>query len=349
MLLRTASDIAWRVLVVAAAVIALGYALARLRLVVLPVFFALLITAMLAPLVAALERLGVKRAIATALMFIASAVLVVGMVVLIAPRVAREFSGLGETVSAGVDDVERWLTEGPLDIDPGKLAEYRSQAASTIGNLVRSSPTGLLAGAVAVVEAVAGTILAFVLSIFFVKDGRRFQEWALAHTPERHREIVGACARRAWTALGGYLRGAAAIGTLEAVIIGLTLWLVGATLVVPVMVLTLVGAFFPIVGATVAGIIAVLVALVSGGGSDALIVAAVALAVQQFDNDLLAPLIYGRMIRLHPAVVLLTIAAGGTLGGIAGAFVAVPLAAVTGAVTSELWDRHGDRWVDSAG
>ena len=95
-----------------------------------------------------------------------------------------------------------------------------------------------------------------------------------------------------------------------------------------------------VVGAVVAGIVAALVALVSGGPGDALIVAGVALVVQQFDTDLLAPLIYGRAIQLHPAVVLVVLTAGGTLGGIAGAFLAVPVAAVVAAVGNELWGRR---------
>ena len=131
---------------------------------------------------------------------------------------------------------------------------------------------------------------------------------------------------------------------MAAIILGLTVWLVGAGLAVPVAVLTFVGAFFPIVGAVAAGIVAALVALVSGGPTDALIVGGVALVVQQFDNDLLAPLIYGRAIKLHPTVVLLSLAAGGTLAGIMGAFLAVPVAAVIGAVLRELWARHGEAW-----
>ena len=89
-----------------------------------------------------------------------------------------------------------------------------------------------------------------------------------------------------------------------------------------------------------AGVVAVLVTLVSAGGSQALVVAVVALVVQQLDNDFLAPLIYGRMVSLHPVVVLLALTAGGTLAGIVGAFVAVPTAAVAVAVGGEIWRRR---------
>ncbi|MEW6471239.1 MAG: AI-2E family transporter [Actinomycetota bacterium] len=342
--LKRASDVAWRLLMVAAAVVLGVFALTRLWFVVLPVFIALLLSAVLVPVVTRLERRRVPTLAATWLVFGGFVATVVGVLFLIVPSIADEFSGLGETISQGVDRFQRWLVDGPLDLEQEQLDRYRREAGSRIGELLRSSSKGIVAGALAVVEGVAGFILALVLTFFFLKDGRRFQRWARSHLPAEKEELVSALAARAWTALGGYLRGAAFIGLVEAVIIGGTLWIVGARLPVPVAVLTFLGAFFPLVGAVVAGVVATQVALVSGGTGDALVVAIVALAVQQFDNDLLAPLIYGRAVNLHPAVVLITLSAGGTLGGLIGAFVAVPVAAVISAVGGELWTRNGDAW-----
>ena len=342
--LRQISDLAWRLLVVAAAVLAAAFGLTRLWFVVLPVFIALLLSAVLVPVVTFLEDRRCPRLAATWLVFAVFIGTFVGVGTLIVPAIGDEFSGLGETLSQGVDNVERWLIEGPLDLEPEQLNRYRADAGQRIGDLLRSSSKGLLAGALAVVEGIAGFVLALVLTFFFLKDGRRFQNWALTHLPYDRQEVVSALAGRAWQALGGYLRGAAFIGLVEAVIIGTTLWIVGARLILPVAVLTFLGAFFPLVGAVVAGIIASLVALVSGGPTDAIVVAAVSLAVQQFDNDLLAPLIYGRAISLHPAVVLITLSAGGALGGVVGAFLAVPVAAVVAAVGNEAWNRYGENW-----
>jgi predicted PurR-regulated permease PerM len=114
------------------------------------------------------------------------------------------------------------------------------------------------------------------------------------------------------------------------------LLLVGGDLIVPVMLLTFVAAFVPIFGALVAGIVATLVALVTAGTVPALIVAGVALVVQQLDNDVLAPFIYGRSLQLHPVVILLSVVTGGALLGIAGAVIAVPLVAVAVSVGKEL-------------
>src|SRR6476469_1930403 len=100
----------------------------------------------------------------------------------------------------------------------------------------------------------AGPVLSLVLSFFFVKDARVFQRWGLSKTPVAHRDFVREAAAKAWRTLGNYLVGAAAIGLVEAVVIGLAVAIAGGSLVVPVMVLTFAAAFFPIVGAIVAGI-----------------------------------------------------------------------------------------------
>jgi predicted PurR-regulated permease PerM len=102
------------------------------------------------------------------------------------------------------------------------------------------------------------------------------------------------------------------------------------------MVLTFIAAFVPIVGAVVAGVTAVLVALVTGGVVSAAIVGVVALVVQQLDNDVLAPWVYGRSLALHPVVILVSVVGGGALFGIAGTLLAVPVVAVTVSVVKEL-------------
>jgi predicted PurR-regulated permease PerM len=113
------------------------------------------------------------------------------------------------------------------------------------------------------------------------------------------------------------------------VFIALALILIGVPLVLPLAVLTFFGAFFPLVGAITAGTVAALVALVTGGFTDALLVAASALVVQQIEGNVLQPLIMGRQVELHPAVTLLAVTGGGAVAGIVGAFLAVPIAAVT--------------------
>lgn len=344
MILRRSSEVAWRLLVLLAALVAVLWLIERLKVAFIPVFVALLIATLLTPLVVRLEQRGARPLVATLVAFAAFFGTLTLAVLLIGPRVAEEFGGLSTTVAEGIGDIEDWLVEGPLDLKREEIDDYQSQIAEQAEEFLRSSSSEIAAGAVAVLEGVAGAVLAIVLAFFFVKDGRRFQRWATTHVPVRRVDLVSALAGRAWRALGAYLQGAALLGLVEGTILAVAVALVGGTLAVPVGVLTFVSAFFPIAGAVFAGVVAVLVALVSAGVKGAIVVAIVALVVQQFDNDLLAPIVYGRIIKLHPAVILISLTVGATIGGILGAFLAVPFAAMGSAVLSEVWSRYGDEW-----
>ncbi len=334
--LDTAAAWSWRLLVVAAAILATVLLLARLRVVVLPLFAACLLATALRPPVRLLEHRGVPKGIATALAFLGFFAVLGGIGTLVGNGIGNEAQELGPTLSKGFDDVQRWLVEGPLGLEQAQIDQFRQRA----GESLRAAGPGLIAPAVAVVEVLAGTLLALVISFFLVKDGPALERAALRRLPERHRDATRRAGRAARRALGGYLKGAAALGVIEGAIIAMAIVVVGGRLAIPVALITFVGAFVPVVGAVMSGIVATLVTLVTAGPKEALIIAVVALVVQQLDNDFLAPFIYGRSVQLHPLAILLSIATGATLAGIAGTFLAVPLTAVAVAVTGSI--RHRD-------
>jgi predicted PurR-regulated permease PerM len=346
-LLRRAAALAGQVLLVSAAVAVVGWILWTIKLAVLPVFVAALLCTALAPLVVRLERRGWPTLGATWLVFGAFLLGLAAMALVIIPPTIAELDDLGGSVRDGVGQVEDWLVDGPLGLDRATVEEYTEDPFAKASSLLEESDVSLTSGAVAVGEVSAGALLALVLTFLLLKDGRRFQAWCLEHLPERHREPVGAGARRAWEALGGYLRGAAILGTVEGVVIGIAVWAVGGALAIPLAVLTFVAAFFPIVGAVVAGIVATLVVLATAGPTQAVIVLIVVVVVQQLDGDVLAPFIFGRSVRLNPVIILVALTAGAAAGGIIGAFLAVPLTAVTAAVAGEVWQRNGREWLGS--
>lgn len=343
--LRKLSDGAWRLLVVALAVLVVGALLWKLRVIVLPVFIALLVCSALAPLVVFLEDRGWRPMVATMAVFFGFVGLVALAVTIIVPPTINELEGLGDTIEEALVDIEDWLVDGPLGLERAEVEEVTDDPGGRLAELARSSGANVADSAQLVGETLAGAVIALVLTFLFLKDGRRFQAWSLAHLPTRHHDVVRASASRAFGALSGFLRGAALLGLLEGTTIGVTLWVVGAPLAAPVGLLTFLAAFFPIVGAIVAGVIAVLVALAGNGLGAAVVVGVVAIVVQQLDGDLLAPVIYGRSLSLHPATILIALTAGGILGGIAGAFLAVPVSGAISGVAAELWDRHGERWL----
>lgn len=325
----------WRLLVIAAGLMAVLWLLGRLRIVLIPLVITLLLSRALSGPAAWLRRRRVPKGLAAAAAVLGFLAVLFGGGALIGAAVAEELEDLGPTVSKGVDDVERWLVEdSPFDVDRGDIEEWRSDLGTAVRSTLRSSGGAVVSQAIVVAEVLVGIVLGLIITFFALKDGDRFLAWVNTLLPPRRRELAAVMAGQAWSTLGGYLRGAALLGILEGTVIGLALTLVGAKLAVPVALLTFMSAFVPFVGAIVAGAVAVLVALGTGGVAAAVVILIVAFVVQQFDNDLLAPVIYGRALKIHPVVVLLAITAGGTLFGLAGSFLAVPFSAVVSNATS---------------
>lgn len=313
------------------------WVVARLWVLVLAAAVAVLLARALDAPTRFLRARGVPRALVAAAVLVGFIVVLAGIVALLVPSIAAEFEDLGPTIEDAIDDLEDWLVEdSPFDVSRQDIEDFRDDAGDRIGEWLESQSGTLISGTVAVFEAFAGILLGLVTTFFLLKDGDRFGSWFVTQVPEYHRELATRLGARAWRTLGGYLRGSATLGVVEAIIIGMTVWLVGGQLPVPVGVITFFAAFVPFVGAIVAGLIAILVTLVTAGFAAAVVVAIVALAVQQLDNDLLAPWVFGKNLELHPLVILVAITAGGTLFGIFGTFLAVPVSAVTMNILAEL-------------
>lgn len=326
----------WRLIVVAIVGLGVLWALRQMWSLVLAIVIGVYVARALDPVARRLRARGMRPALLALVSMLLFAAVVGTTGALIGPRLVDELDTLGTTLTEAVDDVEDWLVDdSPFDLDRNDLAELRQEARDAISRGLRSSRGDLLSGAIVVMEAIVGLILAVVATFFFLKDGPRVQRWALRRVDDDRRELMRRMGARAWATLGGYLRGAAILGLVEGAAIGITLALVGAKLAIPVAILTFAAAFVPIVGAVAAGIVAVLVALATAGFNAAVIVAIVAIVVQQLDGDLLAPIVYGRALQLHPLIVLFSVVAGGALFGIAGTILAVPLTAMAVAMGAE--------------
>ncbi len=322
----------WRLIVLAVGLALVAIVMARLWLVILPVVIALFVATVLVPVVAWLRRRGVPSLIATWTAMLGGVVIVGGIGVTLTVASMREMDNLNLSIGQGLDRVERWLVTGPLGLEPEPLERIRDQGSEWIFGNAGGLSGRVIGGASLVLEVVAGILLAIVLLFFFVKDGPTIWGWLVRQWPLRWRPHVDEAGQRAWAVLGGYLRGTAIIGLVDAVLIGIALAVIGVPFVLPLSLLTFVGGFLPLIGASVAGIIAALVALVSGGVVDALLVLGVIVVIQQVEGDLLAPYILGKTLRLHAVAILLALTAGATLAGIVGAFLAVPVTATVYAV-----------------
>ena len=327
-LLPIVAGYAWRILVVAAVGWLLLRLLVELRLVVLPVVAALFLTALLGPLAQWLKDKRWPPLAATWAVMLGSVAVIAIVVTLLAPSVGDELGEVGASVQQGFQQVLDYLARSPLELSERDIDNYIDRAVEELSANREQITSGLLSGAVKVAELVTQFFLTLVLTFFFVKDGPDMFRWFESQFPTRNRRHVRSVGERAWAAMGGYLRGVAITGVVDATLIAIVLVVVGVPLVIPLAILTFFGAFFPLVGAVAAGMIATLVALVTSGVADALIVAGATLVIQQVEGDVLQPVVMGRTVRLHPVVILLALTAGGVSAGVVGAFLAVPVAAV---------------------
>lgn len=319
-----------QIIVVLALAVIVVFALVQLKLVVIPVLIALIIAAAASPIMRFLKKRGMSAILATWLTLLAGIVVIGGLITLIVFAVRGQWDTLASSAKDGLDQLQDFISNGPIPVD----AEQIESAKQALIDFATSSQagSGALAGASVVGELATGAALAVVILFFFLKDGPAI--WAFFLRPFRgHRkargERIGATAVRV---LGGYVRGTAIIAFVDAAGIGIGLAVLGVPLALPLAVIVFVTAFIPIVGATAAGILAALVALVANGPLVALIVIIIVVAVNQLEGNFLQPVVMAQSLKLHPLVILVALTAGTILGGITGAVLAVPIAAVGWAI-----------------
>ena len=329
--LERAASWSWRLLVCSVAVLAALALLWYFRVVVLPAMVALTIAPALTPLARLFRRHHLQRP-AAAFALVAGLAVVAGLIAIVTTSVLEQYDDLADSVRRAVDDITNRLEGEPFNLSFAQAEDLQS----SLRDSWRESSSYLVSGLEAGVALVIGLVLALALLYFVLRDGELFWEWILRRFAPETRPLVDRAGHRAWAALGGFVRGTALIAAIDAILIGLGLWLLGVPLAFALAVVVFLGAFIPYVGAFVSGLLAVLVAFADEGWEIALATLAVVAGVQLIEGNFLQPIIQSRTVDLHPAVILLAVAAGGSLFGIVGAYLAVPVTAVIFAVVASV-------------
>ncbi|WP_133899552.1 AI-2E family transporter [Streptomyces sp. KS 21] len=338
---RVAAAAGWRFLVLAATVWVLMRVIGAVRLVALAFVVALLVTALLQPTVARLHRNGLSRGAATALTATCGFVLLGLVGWFVVWQVLDNLGNLSERVQEGIDELKQWLIDSPLHVTEKQINDVADSLSDTIGTSTSEITSAGLQGVTVLVEVITGLLLAMFATLFLLYDGKRIWLWTLKLVPAAARPGVAGAGPRAWRTLTAYVRGTMIVAMIDAVFIGVAIYFLGVPLAVPIAVVIFLSSFVPLVGAVVSGALAVVVALVTEGVFTALMALMVVLVVQQIEGHVLQPFILGRAVRVHPLAVVLAVATGGTVAGIGGAVVAVPLVAVGNTVVGYLRARPG--------
>nr|WP_235900625.1 AI-2E family transporter [Lolliginicoccus suaedae] len=317
-----------RIVLIAAAAWVLGWIVGEFWVIILPISLALIITTVLWPITALLRRAYLPPALAALVTMLLAIGAFGGVIALVVPSVVSQAPELANQASGGVREIQAWLQGPPLNIREEQFAEYINTVVTGIQDSSSAIASGVFTGVGAVTSVMITLVLTLVLSFFFIKDGPGFLPWMGRVTGSPAARHVEEVLFRQWRTLSGFIRTQAIVSFVDAAFIGLGLVILGVPLAGPLVIITFVAGFIPIVGAFVAGALAVLVALVANGWITALILLGIIILVQQLEGNVLQPVLQSRSMNLHPVIVLLSVTAGSTLFGIIGAFLAVPVAAM---------------------
>ncbi len=328
----------WRFLVIAAAGYLILWLVAFFALITLPLVIALLLTALASPLVRLMGRAGLPRGLAAVLVVIGGLGAVGALLTFAGQQVASGANDLADSTVKGLGEIKDWLRDGPLNASDSQINRYIERTQEAIAG---TAAEGDVVGRVTELGSTVGHVLAgfFIVlfaTYFFLADGDRIWSWLVRLAPRAARERVDSSGRVAWISLTQFVRATVIVALVDAVGIAVGAAVLQVPFVLAIGVLVFLGAFVPMVGATVAGTVAVLVALVDQGPITALLMLAVVIGVQQVEGHVLQPFLMGRWVSVHPLGVILAIGAGVLVAGVAGALVAVPLAAALNAVVQHL-------------
>ncbi len=327
--LERATQWSWRLLLIAAAIAVGLFVIAQLSFLIIPLFIAVLLAALAAPVSIGLRKLRFPRWLATLTTIIVFVGAVGGLVYLVINEVVRGWESLQARTILAYDDFVQYLLDSPLQVTEAQLNEW----VTTIATEFNIDSSWVLSGALSVTSSVGswlvGAGIAIFALVFFIHDGTRIWEYVVSWFPKLARPAILGASRSGWSTLIEFVKVQILVAFVDALGIGLGAYFLGLPLVIPIAVAVFLGAFVPIVGGTVAAALAILVALVYEGPLTALIMLIIVLAVQQLEGQVLQPLIMGPALRIHPLAVVLSIAAGGYLAGIAGVLFAVPVVAFT--------------------
>ncbi len=331
--LRIAGAYSWRILLVVAVVGVVIFVIAQLKDIVVPFMIAILVAALLVPLVNFLVRHRWPKALAVAVAMVGTLAIVSGLIFVIVQQIRSGYPDLQKRSLVAYDQFKDFLANSPLQLDDKQIQGYIDQAFAAIQKDSQALLSGALSVGTTAGHVLAGLLLVLFATLFILIDGRGIWAWIVRLFPRRSRTALDGSGRAGWVTLTTFVKVQIFVAAVDAIGIGVGAWILGLVfggfpLVIPIAIAVFLGSFIPVVGAVLTGTIAVFVALVYLGPFPALLMVGIVLLVQQVEGHILQPLVMGSAVKVHPLAVVFAVAAGSFLAGIPGALFAVPVIAV---------------------
>ncbi len=326
-IVRKTAAWAWRLLVILAALVAFLWVIMRLEIIVVPLLLALMVSAMLVPMVDWLDGRGAPRGGAVALVLLGGFAILGGILAFVVSQFIIGVPDLVNQVTRSIDSTKKWLIDGPLKLSRQQIDNAGNAAIQALQNNEAKLTSGALSTAATITEIVTAALLMLFTLIFFLYGGRNIWHYVTQIFPSHVRDRVRAAGGAGYRSLTGYVRATFLVALVDAAGVGTGLAIMSVPLALPLASLVFLGAFIPLVGAVISGFLAVVVALLAKGFVYALITLGVLIGVNQLEAHILQPLVMGRAVSIHPLAVVVAISSGGVVAGIVGALLAVPTVA----------------------
>ncbi|MGW1105124.1 AI-2E family transporter [Streptomyces sp. NPDC002540] len=309
---------------------------------VTPVLLALLGTALLGPVHRWLTGRGLNRSLAAGL----TCALLVAVVGGAGYIVVTALVDSGDQIVRSLKDTGQWVVDHFGISKNTNVDDLVANAHKLFQKFGASAAGGLLSGISLIGSLIATSVLALLLTFFFLRDSDRAAGLAHSIAPRGTGDLVEAMGRRAFEAVQGFMRGTTFIALIDAICITVGLLILSVPGAVGLGALVFVGAYIPYLGAFISGTVAVLVALADRGFVIALWALGVVLAVQVLEGHVLQPMIQSRTVQMHPATIMIAITAGAGVAGLLGMLLAVPVCAAAFGIVGEL---RGERGAEGEG
>ncbi|MCZ2857615.1 AI-2E family transporter [Blastococcus sp. VKM Ac-2987] len=345
-LLQREATIAGRLLVIGLAAVGAIWLVLQVQFVAAAAMLGLAQVALLWPIARWLRQRGVPAVLAAIACVVAYLAFFVSVLTFLVLQLIGAWPGLVAAGADAVDSVTSWAQSRADDLDNAGLSQVLDQLESSVGGAVSGLGGAAAQGLNAVGNVVTVLVIALFFTLFALTSGDRLWRLFVDVLPAEHRAPTDAAFRAGMGTAGAWFYASTATGLIDGVLIGLGLWVLGVPLALPIGALTFLLGYVPLVGATIAGAVAVAVAGVTNGWVTAVWVLLIVVVVQQIEGNVLAPLLLSRAISFHPLVVLLLTTGAASAFGLLGLFVAVPVAGVLAAAVQG-WRREVRRSVEA--
>ena len=344
--------------------VALGYVIliiaGSIRVIWLPIAFGAGIVFLLEPVVRVFERMRSPRPVAAILALLSLIALVLAVFFLVLPTVRDQAAEVGQRLPdlylAGINWVRDVGANLGLDVDEllsqEAIEQWLNDPANqeTVQNLLLGFGAGAGQVIIGVAEAVAVLGLAPVLALYILIDLEKFKANTLEVTPPKHREEFAFVSGQVGTALGSFVRGQLLVAFIVGFASSVGMWLIDLPFWLLIGIIAGFLNLIPFLGPVVGGALAALVALLNGDVTQAIWAVLIFTAIQQVDNHVITPLVQRARVNLSPLVIVLALVIGGTVAGLLGVLVAVPMTAAIRIIVGHLWRTRilGETWGEAS-